>query len=228
MTAKSRQPEVLCPFCDKAIAAGKIHQDDNYAFCPSCQDGFRIVDEWQTKFSQDKTALPPEPIEGFSFKVQHRGFSLFFKKASPMGLILMIFSLPFILMPISLLIYPQFYEGLSIGKTILALPFILCGLLALWIGAVKLLGSHTIIVKPSGEGIFVTQVGPIKTRQKFNWNDVKSVRVSWTRFTGANSSTAQITPEVILVGRKKFSLPVYFSREECQYIAMFLSEQLKG
>jgi hypothetical protein len=224
----NQQQKVLCPFCNNAINARDVYQNDNYAFCQICKDGFRIADKWQESFNRNNAALSSDPPEGFQIVEATRGFTLIYKKPSLIGIVLIVFSLPFILMPVSLLIFPQVSEGFSIGKTLLALPFMLCGLLALWVGFVKLLGTHKIMVKPSGEGIFATEVGPIKTTQRFYWNDIKSVRVSWSRFTAANSSTAQMTPEVVLLGREKFRLPAYFSREECQYIAMFLSEKLKG
>ena len=208
----------------------EVHPQDNFAYCPICKDGFRIEDEWREKYQRGEIELPAKPPEGFFAQGGSKSFVMIIKTRSFIGLIILLFSLPFILMPVSLLIYPQFAEGFSIVKTLFALPFLFGGLMALWTGLVKLIGVRKILVNSRGEGVFETRVGPLKSTQNFYWGGIKDVRVSWSKFSSANSSTVQIVPEVVLVGRngnQKTRLATDFSREQAQYVCMFLNSKLK-
>ncbi|MGM0600837.1 MAG: hypothetical protein ACQETH_13585 [Candidatus Rifleibacteriota bacterium] len=221
----------ICPFCQKPVPARDIHERDNFAFCSKCEDGFRIEDEWREKFNCDEAELSEKPPEGFFPMAGKKSFALIIKTRSLLGILILVFSLPFIIMPVSLLLYPQVSEGFSLVKTLFALPFILGGLIAIWTGLVKLVGVRKILVNTRGEGIFETRVGPLKSTQKFYWGDIDKVRVGWRRSSSANSSTVQVLPEVVLVdrtGRKKIRLATELSREQAQYICMFLNERLKA
>lgn len=221
--------QILCPFCQKSVSGRDIHRQDNFAFCSKCEDGFRLEDEWQEKFERGEVELPNKPPEGFYPMAGRKSFALIIKTRSLLGILILVFSLPFIIMPVSLLIYPQVSEGFSLVKTLFALPFIFGGLMALWTGLVKLVGVRKILVNTRGEGIFETRVGPLKSTQKFYWGDVKDIRLVWSRFSSANSSTVQIVPEVALVGKAgKTRLATEFSREQAQYVCMFLNDRLKS
>jgi len=129
--------KISCPFCQKAPPSPNIYKKDNFAFCKKCDEGFRIEDKWQEMFVRGETSLPVTPPEGFQTQIGSDFFILKFKKTSELGIIILLFALPLALIPTALLIYPQFAEGFSIGKTIFSLPFLTGSLLFLWLGKTR-------------------------------------------------------------------------------------------
>jgi hypothetical protein len=166
--------KIQCPKCRSAAPADQVNMANDLAFCPRCNEGFKVSESVDMD-SYDETVLfnPPkgtwyrEGIDGHVIGATTRSAAAFF---------LVPFMCVWSGVSLGGIYGSQIVSGkFNLGISLFGIPFLLGSILFWAIALMTICGKTEVKIGPAISYVFVG-IGNLGWRRPFNWYEVKTIR----------------------------------------------------
>lgn len=169
--------QIQCPLCNQVVPPEQVNMGTDLAFCPGCNEGFRISDG----FSRE--AVNPEilqtPPNGAWFREEYDRIIVGASTRSPIAFFLVPFMCVWSGGSLGGIYGSQLVKGeFELGLSLFGIPFLL-GSLLFWSLALMSIFGKVEVTLSAVSSVFVG-IGRVGWRRPFDWSAVETIREDGT------------------------------------------------
>ncbi len=218
--------KIQCPKCRQAVSPDQVNMATDLAFCPQCNEGFKISESIdQEVVNADVLRDPPK---GAWYRKERNSVVVGASTRSPIAFFLVPFMLVWSGGSMFGLYGTQFLKGeFDLFMSLFGIPFLLGSIVLLSASLMAVFGR--IIVTIGRESSVFIGMGPIGWNRSFDWMGVKTVREELTRWQNNNGNQQQTV--IVLDGEKCLKFGSGLNEERRRFILnvlKYLVSQKRG
>ncbi len=165
---------VVCPICDREIAAEQVNASTDLAFCTSCGQAFQLSEILETGESRAGDVNNPPP--GVWFEPLFDGWRLGATMRSWAALFIVPFTAVWAGGSMAGIYGTQIVQGqFNWGISLFGIPFAIGSVVLVTVSLLSVFGRQIVSIQGDIGEIF-TGIGIIGHRRRFSWNDVTRIR----------------------------------------------------
>ena len=210
--------KIICPTCKKAVPIAQINMSTDLAFCPICDDAFKISETVDSEYINDEAVKSPPG--GAWFRRELRGYLVGASTRSYIAFFLVPFMAVWSGLSLSGLYGTQLSEGkFDLFRTLFGLPFLMGSVVMFVIALMSIWGKIEFEINENEQSSVFIGVGSIGWKRYFDWKKIHTVKEesSNVKYPGSGQT------KIILEGTRKIAVG-YGVSEERKY---FLVNSLK-
>jgi hypothetical protein len=184
--------KIQCPNCKQAVPANQVNVETDLAFCPACNEGFRISE------SIDQDAVSAEilrnPPKGAWFREETDRIVVGGSTRSPVAFFLVPFMCVWSGGSLGGIYGTQIAKGhFNLTESLFGIPFLLGSILFWSLALMSIWGKAEVSI---GRNSFVfIGIGSVGWKRRFDWLSVKTIREDVTSMRYPGSQQAAIVME---------------------------------
>ncbi len=165
--------KILCPKCHRPVPAGQINVATDLAFCPPCNEGFKLSEAVDA--SPANAQVLDNPPRGAWLRREANRVVVGVSTRSPMAFFLVPFMCVWSGFSLGGIYGTQILKGhFSLFQSLFGIPFVL-GSILFWSLALMTICGKVEVTLGDASSVF-TGVGRLGWRRRFDWSAVQSIR----------------------------------------------------
>ena len=211
--------KILCPRCHQRVPADQINISTDLAFCPPCNEGFKVSEVVDA--SPVNLQVLDNPPSGAWLRREADKVVVGVSTRSPAAFFLVPFMCVWSGVSLGGIYGTQIMKGqFNWGMSLFGIPFVL-GSVLFWSLALMAICGKVEVTLGDNSSVF-TGVGPLGWRRRFDWSAVQSIREE-SAGTGRNGGSQMA---VILEGAERVKVAAGVSEKRRYFLLTALKAQL--
>lgn len=170
--------KIECPLCHQVVPPNQVNIQTDLAFCPVCNEGFKISENSVTELNQEILLNPPK---GTWFREEPARIVLGATTRSPIAIFLVPFMMVWSGGSLGGIYGTQIlHRHFNLGQSLFGIPFLIG---TVFIGSAALMATFGKVEISIGRvSTIFTGIGSLGWTRRFNWLSVKSIREDFGNF----------------------------------------------